>query len=211
MILSKRLQTIADFVTTKEVIDVGCDHALLDIYLTKERNIKCIATDIRQKALDQAKKNIEKYQLQDKIILLKTDGLHHIDINEHQTIIIAGMGTSTILRILESLNQTYPLIISSNNELPRLRRAIIQKGYKIVREKPIFEKKHWYVIIQFQKGKTKYSYLDYEVGPYAKEYPKYVTYLYQKKREVYQKIPFRYWNQKRKLARLIKKIKRMID
>ena len=35
MNLSKRLKAIADLVDGKNVIDVGCDHGYLDIYLTK--------------------------------------------------------------------------------------------------------------------------------------------------------------------------------
>ena len=34
MKLSKRLEVIANLVDTKRVIDVGCDHGYLDIYLT---------------------------------------------------------------------------------------------------------------------------------------------------------------------------------
>ena len=64
MKLSNRLKTIADMVKTKSVIDVGCDHGLLDVYLAKEKHISCIASDISENALNQAKENIHKYQVQ---------------------------------------------------------------------------------------------------------------------------------------------------
>ena len=39
--LSKRLSAIASFVSNNAVIaDIGCDHALLDIYLSKKKIIK---------------------------------------------------------------------------------------------------------------------------------------------------------------------------
>ena len=34
--LSKRLETVASLITTDSIIDVGCDHGYLDIYLTKK-------------------------------------------------------------------------------------------------------------------------------------------------------------------------------
>ena len=60
--LSPRLETIANLVpVNSNVIDVGCDHALLDIYLY-ENNIsnKIIASDINPNALKNAKENIKK-------------------------------------------------------------------------------------------------------------------------------------------------------
>ena len=59
MILSKRLSMVATLVDIgANVIDVGCDHALLDIYLTQNNNNKCLATDVNKNALNIAKDNI---------------------------------------------------------------------------------------------------------------------------------------------------------
>ena len=59
--LSKRLKAIADLVDKdSKIIDVGCDHALLDIYLLKKTIIKkAIASDVNEGALNQAKRNIK--------------------------------------------------------------------------------------------------------------------------------------------------------
>ena len=44
------------------IADIGCDHALLDIYLSKENIIKkSFALDITKGALNQADKNIRLY------------------------------------------------------------------------------------------------------------------------------------------------------
>ena len=58
--LSKRLNAIASMITnTKYLADIGCDHALLDIYLIKQKIIeKSIACDITEGALNQAKKTL---------------------------------------------------------------------------------------------------------------------------------------------------------
>ena len=52
MNITKRLEAIASLISNNSnVIDVGCDHAYLDIYLTLNReNIFCLACDINKNA-----------------------------------------------------------------------------------------------------------------------------------------------------------------
>ena len=77
MNISKRLKVIGDLVPDNSfILDIGCDHALLDIYVvTKNKNVKAIASDINEGPLKQAKINIKKYNLEDKIEITKADGL----------------------------------------------------------------------------------------------------------------------------------------
>ena len=132
MILSKRLQAVATLVDIKSrVIDVGCDHAYLDIYLTQNNDNKCIATDINKNALEQAKKNIIKYNLEDKIETKLTNGLTDIKVKDTDNIVISGMGTYTILEILKTNNLSNTLIITSNNNIDILRKEVINLGYNI--------------------------------------------------------------------------------
>ena len=64
MKLTKRLNEIVSLIDEgTNVIDIGCDHALLDIYLTLNKKNKCIAADINKNALESAIKNIKKYNL----------------------------------------------------------------------------------------------------------------------------------------------------
>ena len=50
--ISKRLEAISSLVPINtNIIDVGCDHAYLDIYLTLNNSNKCLATDINKNAL----------------------------------------------------------------------------------------------------------------------------------------------------------------
>ena len=61
MKISKRLKLIASLVDKKaNVIDVGCDHALLDIFLTLNNENKCLASDININALKLLRKEIIK-------------------------------------------------------------------------------------------------------------------------------------------------------
>ena len=52
--LSKRLEMVASFIdeNDKSVIDIGCDHGLLSIYLAEKfNNLKIIASDVNNNAL----------------------------------------------------------------------------------------------------------------------------------------------------------------
>ena len=210
MNLSKRLKTIADLVDTSSIIDVGCDHAYLDIYLSN-LEISCLGIDISKNVIDSASKNLEKYNVSDKVKLLLNDGLKNIAIKDTDTIIISGMGTSTILDILSNLKGTNPLIISSNNDLELLRRKIIKKNYKIADEKVIYEKGHYYVIIKFVYGKEKYKKVDYKYGPISKYDSNYMNYVLKKNKKIYSSMPEKYIFKKIKLILEIKRIKKLLN
>ncbi len=170
--LSDRLKEVADFVSldSKGIIDVGCDHALLSIYL-KEKNskLKVIASDLREGPLKKATKNIDKYNLTNDIFLVKADGLDSYQ-EGIDTVIISGMGTKTIEDILtkgkEKLKDIKYLIISSNNKYEELRRFVTSLGYLISKEKIVFESNKYYIIIKFSKGTEEYSKKEFLIGPY---------------------------------------------
>ena len=62
MRLQKRIKYLAKLVPKNcPVVDIGCDHGLLDIYLTKYNGNNCIASDIKQTALNQAINNFKRY------------------------------------------------------------------------------------------------------------------------------------------------------
>ena len=181
MNLSKRLQAVATLVDIKSrVIDVGCDHAYLDIYLTLNNENKCVATDINKNALEIAKKNIKKYDLVDKIETKLTNGLIDIKVKEKDNIVISGMGTYTILEILKTNKLSNTLIISSNNNISILRREVIKLGYYIDSELFIIDKGKPYIIIKFKKGYKKYNKIDIILGPILKENREYKKYIIKK-------------------------------
>lgn len=168
--LSKRLLSIANLVDdNSKVVDIGCDHGLVSIYLAmNKQNISIIASDINQNALDNAIKNINKYHLEDKIKVCLSNGLDNIN-DEIDTIIISGMGGHTIVDILtnnqEKLNTVNNIIIQSNNDIEYVRRKIVKLGYYIKKEELILDKNIYYTVILFTKGKKKYTNKEYYFGP----------------------------------------------
>lgn len=170
--LSNRLKEIASFIPDNvKMVDIGCDHALLDIYLYKNRkNIKIIASDINENALEQAKKNIKKYKLDKSIETRLSNGLDNINSDEIDTIVISGMGSHTIVGILrmnqKKLINVGNIIIQSNNHIDFLRERILELNYYIDSEKLVKDNNIIYTIISFKKGKKRYNKKEIYFGPY---------------------------------------------
>ena len=170
MKINSRLKTIGDLVEKDSIcLDVGCDHALLDIYLVhRKANIKTIASDIAQGPLEQAKKNIEREHLEDVIETRLGSGLETYT-DEINTIIISGMGGRNIIGIfkdnIKKLNKVETLIISPNNYQEDVKRFLCKHGFYIQNEEFVKDKKFIYQIIIFKKGKKRYSKKEYFFGP----------------------------------------------
>lgn len=169
--LSKRLEAIASFVYGPKVLDVGCDHAYLSIYL-KQKGFNVSASDIKENICEVARMNISKYHLDIPVFI--SDGLKDIK-EDFDTIIISGMGGHLIRDILAKPKaKQYVLSPHKNPEL--VRKHMVDSGYMIDKEAAIFDKK-WYVIMSFVKGKKNYTEEDILYGPYAKNNKEYLKYL----------------------------------
>ncbi len=148
--LSKRLQKIADYINKEDkVVDIGCDHGYLDIYL-KNIDIKDIlATDEKMNALQQAINNFKLYNVD--INYVVSDGIKNVDIDNYDTLVIAGMGAYTIIKILQDINNfnnIKKLIIQSNNHLELIREFLNKNGYYLEDEEVVYEYKY-YVVMKF--------------------------------------------------------------
>ena len=169
--LSKRLKTIADKVDKNSVIaDIGCDHALLDIYLSQNKIIKkAVACDITPGVLTVALKNISLSNVSNVDIRIG-NGLDPIKEEDNiDTLILSGLGNKTIINILNNninkLANIKNIIIQSNTGFSSIRKEINKLGYKIVDETLVKEKGIIYVVIKFIKSKVKYSKKELYFGP----------------------------------------------
>ena len=169
--LSPRLKQVADFVEdNSNIIDIGCDHGLTDIYIAKsKKNISIIASDVNKNALSSAIKNIKEAHLEEKIETRLGSGLEVVSADEIDTIVIAGMGSNTIVGILkyskDKLVNVNTIIVQSNTDLYFLRKNITSIGYYIEDETLVEDKNIIYTIIKFTKGKRKYNYKQLYLGP----------------------------------------------
>ena len=96
--------------------------------------------------------------------LLNANGYDDLKIDSNTVMILAGMGTSTILKILEK-NKTNSIICQTNTDLYDLRKSICSMGYCISSENLVFDNGRYYVNIRFSKGNCEYSYDEYLLGP----------------------------------------------
>lgn len=170
MKINHRLKVLGDLVPDNSTcLDVGCDHAFLDIYLEQSnRGIKAIASDIAEGPLEQARQNIKREKLEGKIEVRKGNGLETYT-KDIDTIIISGMGGRNIIGILKSnikkLKSIETLILSPNNYQEDVKIFLCKNGYYIYDEEFVKEKKFIYQIIVFKKGKKKYTKNQYFFGP----------------------------------------------
>ena len=110
-----RIDAIYSFIDLKDrVVDVGCDQAKLGILLAK-RNQKSIASDISEKVIEKASLDIRKLGLDNLIDLRVSNGLSNIKESEADTLVLSGMGTHTILEILEYTKLRFKKIITISN------------------------------------------------------------------------------------------------
>ena len=153
-----RIEAIYSFIDLKDrVVDVGCDQAKLGILLAK-RNQKSIASDISPKVIERASLDIRKLGLDNLIDLRISNGLQNIKEKEADTLVLSGMGTHTILEILNNTKLKFNKIITiSNNYHDILRDKMNELNYKVDKELIIKENNKYYNLILFTKGIKKYT------------------------------------------------------
>ncbi len=188
--ISKRLLEITNHLDKTEIVlDIGCDHGLLAIYLVINNYYKKIyVSDNKQSALNNAINNINKFSLEEKIIPYLGNGLEAINNNEINTLIISGLGTATILKILnhEKLKQIRKIIIQSNNNHEKLRSGLEKLSYQLEKETSVFDNKKYYLTMTFTKGTKKLDKIQLKYG--VSNDIDYYKYLKNKKEEIRSKI-----------------------
>lgn len=154
MQLSKRLQAVADLVTTgNAVADVGCDHAYISIYLAKKKNSpRVIAMDVNQGPIDRANENIIKYGCENKIETRKSNGLQKLEEGEVDTILIGGMGGALTIQILsakiEVMKTVKELVLQPQSEINKVRQFLQEQEFCIVEENMLYEDGKYYVMMR---------------------------------------------------------------
>lgn len=170
MKINNRLKLVGDYVDKGSIpLDIGCDHAKLSIYLLKEKNFPFVyASDNKIGPLNQAKENVNYYNLADKIELIKAEGLNSLN-DKIDTITVTGMGGLTINKMfLENKNKLTnikTIILSPNNFIKEVRETINKLGYYLKDEELVEESDKLYHILVFSKGNKTYSDKELYLGP----------------------------------------------
>lgn len=177
MKLSKRLQTIADFVKKNSVVaDIGTDHAHIPIYLIENNIIdKAYACDINKGPLEKAKENIANVGASKNIVLRLSNGLDKMSNKEVDTIIIAGMGGELIIDILNRgkvfFDKKNTFILSPHTKTDEVRDYLIRKGFKIIKEDMCIDEGKFYTVmeVRYTENTVMYSEAELLYGKYLIE------------------------------------------
>ena len=174
MQLSLRLSAIADLVTEgNRLVDVGCDHGYLPVYLIQQKKIpSAIAMDVRKGPLSRAQEHIRQYGLEEYIQTRLSDGLEGLKAGEGDTLVIAGMGGPLMERILTDgrsvRNSFSELILQPQSDIPHFRRFIQSEGWEITEEKMVEEDGKFYPMMRVVPGENVHSSLKLNVDSFTK-------------------------------------------
>lgn len=153
MKLTDRLLKIASLVDNgKRIADIGTDHGYIPVYLLNQNKIQyAILGDVNKGPLENAKKEVNRNKLQDKVDLRLGSGIEVLKENEVDEIIIAGMGGMLINNLLKAnekvAHTTEKLILQPMQAPEELRMFLYQNGYKILDEHLVREEHRLYEII----------------------------------------------------------------
>ena len=158
MALSGRLRMLADMVTPgSRLVDVGCDHGFLSIYLVQEGACPTVlAMDVREGPLAAARRHVEAYRLGDYITLRLSDGLAAYRAGEAEALVCAGMGGRLMERILREgmdlARGMRELILQPQSEIPQFRAFLREAGFGIVQEDAVREDGKYYFAMKAWPG-----------------------------------------------------------
>lgn len=167
VLISGRLQVIADMVAYDTLVDVGSDHALLPISLLIDGRIKqAISADIASSPLERGRANAIKHGVAEKLNFMLSNGLEKVAPG-FETCVIAGMGGESIMHILRnylSFALTFKqLILSPQRDVADVRRFLHTHGFKIANEVMLAENGKFYNILDcspgVQSAYTEHSYI----------------------------------------------------
>ena len=100
--------------------------------------------------------------------------------------------------------------MSSNNDQYELRKYMQKKDYKLVDEKIIFEKNHYYVISKYIKGRQKLNKYELQFGLSKIGKREYYSYLIEENNVILKKIPFTKIKRRHKIKKENKILKKLI-
>lgn len=156
--LSKRLSAVASLIPNgSRIADIGTDHAYLPIHLILQGKISiAIAGEKNEGPYQLARSNVQKFGLTSVIEVRQGDGLEVIQPDEVDVVVIAGMGASLIVQILEDglekLDQIKRIIVQPNVSAHLLRQWFLVHDWELKEERIVEEDQQFYEILMVEPG-----------------------------------------------------------
>lgn len=162
--LDARLSMVANLITpNRKIVDVGTDHAYLPAFMVLSGLCSgAIASDVRQKPIENASETVKRYHLTDKINLRLSDGLGAILQDEAEEIVIAGMGGTQIVRILEKtpwlMDESKNLVIQPMTHSEDVRTFLCENCFSILKETAVVDNCRLYIAMKASYTGVKKTY-----------------------------------------------------
>ena len=138
--LSERMLMAAKMVREgNSVADIGTDHAYLPAWLILNGiSPKALACDVRKGPLENAKKTVEAYSIEDKITLRLSDGFDKINPSEADDFVMCGMGGTLMEQLVSRTHwlkdEKKRIIVQPQSHAEDIRRFFVENGFEILFE-----------------------------------------------------------------------------
>lgn len=170
--LGQRLQKVADFVPAgASLADIGSDHGYLAARLLQCGKIRlAIAGELNREPAERARQTARAVGLEEQMLVREGAGLAVLQPGEVDTIVIAGMGGTTIIEILESnsavMSTLQRLVLQPNVAGAQVRSWLAEHAWSIIDEALVIENQILYEIIVAEPGEmSQLTALQAEMGP----------------------------------------------
>lgn len=174
----------------RTIADIGSDHGYTCIKAVSQFGVEhAYACDVAEGPLENARKNITKYGLTERITPVLSNGL--LGLSAHvEAIIISGMGGILIKNILANslvkAQKSQILILQPNSDVPILRKFLFDNKFSFLREELILDHLKYYhvLVVKPNDEAIQYDELDVLFGPLLrKDKPLNFLFFYQKQKE----------------------------
>jgi len=145
--LPQRLRAVLELVPhdAARIADVGAGHGALAVHLAL-RGVSVIATESQPGPLAELRRNLRSWQAADVVTARGGDGLEAIDDGEVDTVVVAGMGARTVLRILDRARGrgVRRVVVQSMQRHELVEPWFSANGWQVLRRVDIAERRRTY-------------------------------------------------------------------
>ncbi|ODU56408.1 MAG: hypothetical protein ABT01_03925 [Clostridium sp. SCN 57-10] len=140
----------------RSVIDVGCDHAQLCIFLARrDPALLLYASDLREGPLAAARRNLAEAGLSARVLTVLCGGLSAFSPDDGDTIVICGMGGELIAQILADAPWALDgrrLVLQPMTRADALRAFLAARGCTVTDERLVAEDGRLYCVLAAHGG-----------------------------------------------------------
>lgn len=148
--------------------DIGCDHGYAAQRMLETGACeRVIVSDVSEKCLKKAETLLSFYTAEGKAAAVVSDGFENVP--RCDVALIAGMGGEEIVGILKRAiegGKTLPrkLVLQPMKNPDKVRRCVVDNGYKIVRDYLFYVKDKYYIVINCERGADEITNEEAEFG-----------------------------------------------